>query len=96
MLIELVLQYSNLGFALIRIVPYITSYVSFINLTSNKDFFWKPKGADRKLKTDREKMDKKVPEDRAKYQLSYENTVLKEVRPHYITQQICEDLCLLI
>ncbi|XP_077946791.1 transcription factor CP2-like protein 1 isoform X2 [Gasterosteus aculeatus] len=42
---------------------------------------FKPKGADRKLKTDREKMDKKVPEDRAKYQLSYENTVLKECSP---------------
>ncbi|XP_037345113.2 transcription factor CP2-like protein 1 isoform X3 [Pungitius pungitius] len=42
---------------------------------------FKPKGADRKLKTDREKMDKKVPEDREKYQLSYENTVLKECSP---------------
>lgn len=44
--------------------------------------FRKPKGADRKLKTDREKTDKKSPQDREKYQLSHDTTVLKEVRPH--------------
>uniref|UniRef100_A0A3Q3FAZ2 Transcription factor CP2-like 1 n=1 Tax=Labrus bergylta TaxID=56723 RepID=A0A3Q3FAZ2_9LABR len=40
----------------------------------------RPKGADRKLKTDREKIAKKTPQDREKYQLSHETTVLKEVR----------------
>lgn len=43
--------------------------------------FWKPKGADRKLKTDREKTVKKSPQDREKYQLSHDTTLLKEVRP---------------
>lgn len=42
----------------------------------------KPKGADRKLKTDREKTDKKSPQDREKYQLSHDTTLLKEVRSH--------------
>lgn len=42
---------------------------------------FKPKGADRKLKTDREKMHKKDPQDREKYQLSHETTVLKECSP---------------
>uniref|UniRef100_A0A672YXB9 Transcription factor CP2-like 1 n=1 Tax=Sphaeramia orbicularis TaxID=375764 RepID=A0A672YXB9_9TELE len=42
---------------------------------------FKPKGADRKLKTDREKIDKKDLQDREKYQLSHETTVLKEVGP---------------
>uniref|UniRef100_A0A3Q4I9X1 Transcription factor CP2-like 1 n=1 Tax=Neolamprologus brichardi TaxID=32507 RepID=A0A3Q4I9X1_NEOBR len=40
-----------------------------------------PKGADRKLKTDREKIDKKTPQDREKYQPSHDTTLLKEVRP---------------
>lgn len=44
-------------------------------------FFFKPKGADRKLKTDREKIDKKTPQDREKYQPSHDTTLLKEVRP---------------
>uniref|UniRef100_A0A672YX37 Transcription factor CP2-like 1 n=1 Tax=Sphaeramia orbicularis TaxID=375764 RepID=A0A672YX37_9TELE len=42
---------------------------------------FKPKGADRKLKTDREKIDKKDLQDREKYQLSHETTVLKECSP---------------
>lgn len=42
--------------------------------------FFKPKGADRKLKTDREKIDKKSHQDREKYQSSHETTMLTEVR----------------
>lgn len=42
---------------------------------------WKPKGADRKLKTDREKTDRRSPQDRQKYQLSHDTTLLTEVRP---------------
>uniref|UniRef100_A0A8C1RGJ0 Transcription factor CP2-like protein 1 n=1 Tax=Cyprinus carpio TaxID=7962 RepID=A0A8C1RGJ0_CYPCA len=42
---------------------------------------FKPKGADRKLKTDREKIEKKSPQDREKYQPSYKTTVLTECSP---------------
>ncbi|XP_028249546.1 transcription factor CP2-like protein 1 isoform X1 [Parambassis ranga] len=42
---------------------------------------FKPKGADRKLKTDREKMDKKALQDREKYQSSHDTTMLKECSP---------------
>ncbi|EMP33821.1 Transcription factor CP2-like protein 1 [Chelonia mydas] len=40
---------------------------------------FKPKGADRKQKTDREKIEKQSPQEREKYQPSYESTVLAEV-----------------
>lgn len=40
---------------------------------------FKPKGADRKHKTDREKMDKRTEAEKEKYQPSYECTVLTEV-----------------
>uniref|UniRef100_A0AAY4C730 Grh/CP2 DB domain-containing protein n=1 Tax=Denticeps clupeoides TaxID=299321 RepID=A0AAY4C730_9TELE len=39
---------------------------------------FKPKGADRKLKTDREKLEKRTLQDREKYQPSYETTVFAE------------------
>ncbi|NWU87201.1 TFCP2 factor, partial [Onychorhynchus coronatus] len=42
---------------------------------------FKPKGADRKLKTDREKVEKQPPPEREKFQPSYESTVLAEVGP---------------
>ncbi|XP_056321641.1 transcription factor CP2-like protein 1 isoform X1 [Danio aesculapii] len=42
---------------------------------------FKPKGADRKLKTDREKIEKRSPQDKEKYQLSYKTTVLTECSP---------------
>nr|XP_025041969.1 upstream-binding protein 1 [Pelodiscus sinensis] len=40
---------------------------------------FKPKGADRKQKTDREKIEKQSPQEREKYQPSYDSTVLTEV-----------------
>uniref|UniRef100_A0A8C7GK73 Transcription factor CP2 n=1 Tax=Oncorhynchus kisutch TaxID=8019 RepID=A0A8C7GK73_ONCKI len=40
---------------------------------------FKPKGADRKQKTDREKMEKRAPQEKEKYQPSYETTILTEV-----------------
>lgn len=45
-------------------------------------YLWcpQPKGADRKLKTDREKIEKKALQDREKYQPSHDTTLLKEVR----------------
>uniref|UniRef100_A0A3Q3AHQ6 Transcription factor CP2-like 1 n=1 Tax=Kryptolebias marmoratus TaxID=37003 RepID=A0A3Q3AHQ6_KRYMA len=54
-------------------------YVEHVHSSSCQVKVFKPKGADRKLKTDREKMDKKSPQDRDKYQPSYETTLLKEV-----------------
>lgn len=40
-----------------------------------------PKGADRKQKTDREKMEKRTAQEKEKYQPSYETTILTEVSP---------------
>ena len=42
-------------------------------------FVFKPKGADRKQKTDREKMEKRAAHEKEKYQPSYDTTVLTEV-----------------
>ncbi len=42
-------------------------------------FCVQPKGADRKQKTDREKMEKRAPQEKEKYQPSYETTILTEV-----------------
>uniref|UniRef100_A0A3Q3A4X2 Transcription factor CP2-like 1 n=1 Tax=Kryptolebias marmoratus TaxID=37003 RepID=A0A3Q3A4X2_KRYMA len=56
-------------------------YVEHVHSSSCQVKVFKPKGADRKLKTDREKMDKKSPQDRDKYQPSYETTLLKECSP---------------
>ncbi|XP_038609896.1 transcription factor CP2-like protein 1 isoform X2 [Tachyglossus aculeatus] len=42
---------------------------------------FKPKGADRKQKTDREKIEKQPPLEREKYQPSYDTTVLTECTP---------------
>lgn len=38
-----------------------------------------PKGANRRLKTDGEKIEKKTLQDREKYQPSFETTILNEV-----------------
>uniref|UniRef100_A0A673G2X9 Transcription factor CP2-like n=1 Tax=Sinocyclocheilus rhinocerous TaxID=307959 RepID=A0A673G2X9_9TELE len=43
--------------------------------------FIQPKGADRKQKTDREKMEKRAPQEKEKYQSSYETTILTECSP---------------
>ncbi|KAM6955451.1 transcription factor CP2-like protein 1 isoform 2-T2 [Lycodopsis pacificus] len=56
-------------------------YVEHVHSSGCQVKVFKPKGADRKLKTDREKIDKKVSQDREKYHLSHENTVLKECSP---------------
>ncbi|XP_051631058.1 transcription factor CP2-like [Manacus candei] len=42
---------------------------------------FKPKGADRKQKTDREKMEKRTAHEKEKYQPSYETTILTECSP---------------
>ncbi|XP_029693499.1 transcription factor CP2-like protein 1 isoform X2 [Takifugu rubripes] len=56
-------------------------YMEHVHSSSCQVKVFKPKGADRKLKTDREKTDKKSPQDREKYQLSHDTTVLKECSP---------------
>uniref|UniRef100_A0A8C3AH74 Transcription factor CP2 n=1 Tax=Cyclopterus lumpus TaxID=8103 RepID=A0A8C3AH74_CYCLU len=43
--------------------------------------FIQPKGADRKQKTDREKMEKRAPQEKEKYQPTYETTILTECCP---------------
>lgn len=42
---------------------------------------FKPKGADRKQKTDKDKMDKRSAQDKLKYQPSYDSTLLTECTP---------------
>ncbi|XP_047226917.1 transcription factor CP2-like protein 1 isoform X2 [Girardinichthys multiradiatus] len=53
-------------------------HVEHVHSSSCQVKVFKPKGADRKLKTDREKMEKKTPQDREKYQPSHETTLLRE------------------
>ncbi|MED6263927.1 Transcription factor CP2-like protein 1 [Characodon lateralis] len=56
-------------------------HVEQVHSSSCQVKVFKPKGADRKLKTDREKMEKKTPQDREKYQPSHETTLLRECSP---------------
>ncbi|KAL0964006.1 hypothetical protein UPYG_G00316370, partial [Umbra pygmaea] len=56
-------------------------YLEHVHSSSCQVKVFKPKGADRKLKTDREKMDKKSHQDKEKYQPSHETTVLTECSP---------------
>ncbi|MEQ2232020.1 Transcription factor CP2-like protein 1 [Ilyodon furcidens] len=56
-------------------------HVEHVHSSSCQVKVFKPKGADRKLKTDREKMEKKTPQDREKYQPSHETTLLRECSP---------------
>ncbi|XP_061580054.1 transcription factor CP2-like protein 1 isoform X2 [Cololabis saira] len=58
-----------------------SEHVEHVHSASCQVKVFKPKGADRKLKTDREKMEKKSPHDREKYQPSYDTTLLKECSP---------------
>ncbi|XP_061093014.1 transcription factor CP2-like protein 1 isoform X2 [Conger conger] len=56
-------------------------YLDHLHSSSCQVKVFKPKGADRKLKTDREKIEKRTLQDREKYQPSYESTVLTECSP---------------
>uniref|UniRef100_A0AAQ5ZXT9 Grh/CP2 DB domain-containing protein n=1 Tax=Amphiprion ocellaris TaxID=80972 RepID=A0AAQ5ZXT9_AMPOC len=69
-------------------------YMEHVHSSSCQVKVFKPKGADRKLKTDREKIDKKAPQDREKYQSSHETTLLKEVRHAvlFLEPQCCRHL----
>uniref|UniRef100_H3AXF5 Transcription factor CP2 n=1 Tax=Latimeria chalumnae TaxID=7897 RepID=H3AXF5_LATCH len=53
-------------------------YTEHLHSASCQIKVFKPKGADRKQKTDREKMEKRTPQEKEKYQPSYETTILTE------------------
>uniref|UniRef100_H3AXF7 Transcription factor CP2 n=1 Tax=Latimeria chalumnae TaxID=7897 RepID=H3AXF7_LATCH len=54
-------------------------YTEHLHSASCQIKVFKPKGADRKQKTDREKMEKRTPQEKEKYQPSYETTILTEL-----------------
>ncbi|XP_063308076.1 upstream-binding protein 1 isoform X2 [Pelobates fuscus] len=56
-------------------------YTDHLHSASCQIKVFKPKGADRKQKTDREKMEKRTPQEKEKYQPSYETTILTECSP---------------
>uniref|UniRef100_A0A8C6NW50 Transcription factor CP2 n=1 Tax=Nothobranchius furzeri TaxID=105023 RepID=A0A8C6NW50_NOTFU len=56
-------------------------YTEHLHSASCQVKVFKPKGADRKQKTDREKMEKRAPQEKEKYQSSYETTILTECSP---------------
>uniref|UniRef100_A0A673I0M0 Transcription factor CP2 n=1 Tax=Sinocyclocheilus rhinocerous TaxID=307959 RepID=A0A673I0M0_9TELE len=56
-------------------------YTEHLHSASCQIKVFKPKGADRKQKTDREKMEKRAPQEKEKYQHSYETTILTECSP---------------
>uniref|UniRef100_A0AAY5EK49 Upstream-binding protein 1 n=1 Tax=Electrophorus electricus TaxID=8005 RepID=A0AAY5EK49_ELEEL len=51
---------------------------------------FKPKGADRKQKTDREKMEKRTVQEKEKYQPSYDTTILSETRLEPVIEETVE------
>uniref|UniRef100_A0A673W8N5 Transcription factor CP2 n=1 Tax=Salmo trutta TaxID=8032 RepID=A0A673W8N5_SALTR len=55
-------------------------YTEHLHSASCQVKVFKPKGADRKQKTDREKMEKRAPQEKEKYQPSYETTILTEMQ----------------
>uniref|UniRef100_W5MBN1 Transcription factor CP2 n=1 Tax=Lepisosteus oculatus TaxID=7918 RepID=W5MBN1_LEPOC len=60
-------------------------YTEHLHSASCQIKVFKPKGADRKQKTDREKMEKRTPQEKEKYQPSYETTILTESRVQNLT-----------
>uniref|UniRef100_A0A8K9UAV9 Upstream-binding protein 1 n=1 Tax=Oncorhynchus mykiss TaxID=8022 RepID=A0A8K9UAV9_ONCMY len=54
-------------------------YTEHLHSASCQIKVFKPKGADRKQKTDREKMEKRTSQEKEKYQPSYDTTILSEV-----------------
>uniref|UniRef100_A0A6I8PAW2 Transcription factor CP2 like 1 n=1 Tax=Ornithorhynchus anatinus TaxID=9258 RepID=A0A6I8PAW2_ORNAN len=56
-------------------------YTEHLHSASCQIKVFKPKGADRKQKTDREKMEKRTVQEKEKYQPSYDTTILTECSP---------------
>nr|XP_006010850.1 PREDICTED: upstream-binding protein 1 isoform X3 [Latimeria chalumnae] len=65
-------------------------YTDHLHSASCQIKVFKPKGADRKQKTDREKMEKRTPQEKEKYQPSYETTILTEMRLEPIIEDAVE------
>ncbi|XP_075442454.1 upstream-binding protein 1 isoform X1 [Ascaphus truei] len=65
-------------------------YTDHLHSASCQIKVFKPKGADRKQKTDREKMEKRTAQEREKYQPSYETTILTEMRLEPIIEDAVE------
>uniref|UniRef100_A0A3B3ZC57 Grh/CP2 DB domain-containing protein n=1 Tax=Periophthalmus magnuspinnatus TaxID=409849 RepID=A0A3B3ZC57_9GOBI len=59
-------------------------YTEHLHSASCQIKVFKPKGADRKQKTDREKMEKRTAQEKEKYQPSYDTTILSEVSFQWI------------
>lgn len=57
----------------------------FLHSASCQIKVFKPKGADRKQKTDKDKMDKRSAPEKLKYQPSYDSTLLSECTPSHVT-----------
>lgn len=62
-------------------------YTEHLHSASCQIKVFKPKGADRKQKTDREKMEKRTAQEKEKYQPSYDTTILSETRLEPIIEE---------
>uniref|UniRef100_A0A673I843 Upstream-binding protein 1 n=1 Tax=Sinocyclocheilus rhinocerous TaxID=307959 RepID=A0A673I843_9TELE len=65
-------------------------YTEHLHSASCQIKVFKPKGADRKQKTDREKMEKKTVQEKEKYQPSYDTTILSETRLEPVIEEAVE------
>ncbi|XDV34926.1 hypothetical protein PO909_004996 [Leuciscus waleckii] len=65
-------------------------YTEHLHSASCQIKVFKPKGADRKQKTDREKMEKRTPQEKEKYQPSYDTTILSETRLEPVIEEAVE------
>uniref|UniRef100_W5M496 Upstream-binding protein 1 n=1 Tax=Lepisosteus oculatus TaxID=7918 RepID=W5M496_LEPOC len=65
-------------------------YTDHLHSASCQIKVFKPKGADRKQKTDREKMEKRTAQEKEKYQPSYDTTILSEMRLEPIIEEAVE------
>uniref|UniRef100_G1NGZ9 Upstream-binding protein 1 n=1 Tax=Meleagris gallopavo TaxID=9103 RepID=G1NGZ9_MELGA len=61
-----------------------------LTLSNGGHLYITPKGADRKQKTDREKMEKRTAHEKEKYQPSYDTTILTEMRLEPIIEDAVE------
>ncbi|XP_051992489.1 upstream-binding protein 1-like [Xyrauchen texanus] len=65
-------------------------YTEHLHSASCQIKVFKPKGADRKQKTDREKMEKRTAQEKEKYQPSYDTTILSETRLEPVMEEAVE------
>ncbi|XP_066547296.1 upstream-binding protein 1 isoform X2 [Amia ocellicauda] len=65
-------------------------YTDHLHSASCQIKVFKPKGADRKQKTDREKMEKRTAQEKEKYQPSFETTILSEMRLEPLIEEAVE------